>query len=97
MQVSERRLSSAAIGYCSVVSQTNLFELEDFWTGSSITKDFVDAVPSYSATLFVMESVILLATIINTFRRFQAKQAGTKLKCEYLSRIQQGVRECNMR
>jgi hypothetical protein len=52
---------------------------------------------SYSATLFVMESVILLTNIINTFRRFQAKQVGTKLKCEHLSRIQQGVRGCNMR
>jgi hypothetical protein len=52
---------------------------------------------SYSATLFVVESVILLANVSNTFRRFQAKQAGTKLKCEHLSRIQQGVRGRNVR
>jgi hypothetical protein len=27
------------------VSKRKVFEMGDFWTGSSITKDFVDAVP----------------------------------------------------
>jgi hypothetical protein len=42
----------------------------------------IDIHNSYSATLFVVELVILLANVINTFRRSQAKQAGISLNVD---------------